>query len=86
MSWTDVFPVLTDEMVDLFAEQSTEEEKRKFEKWFAVDEIFNPSANYKHLVSTSLFWKREYLVEGELPAFDRSTMIRAERLKAVSDG
>ena len=37
MSWTDIFPVLDDEMLDAYGEGVSEEERKQFEEWFGVD-------------------------------------------------
>lgn len=78
MSWTDIFPVLSHEMVEQYADLATMEEKLECERWFEVDEIHNPRSNHKHLVATCLFWKRNYLSEGEIPEITRDSMMGAE--------
>lgn len=83
MSWTDVFPVLSPEMVELFLESVAESEKQQYEDWFSVEEVFNHQEECGHLVSTSLFWKREYLRNGEIPEVSRDSMMRAEELGLV---
>jgi len=56
MSWTDVFPILTDEMVESYENKSTKLERQKFDEWFRVQRVENPH-DVKHVVTTSLFWK-----------------------------
>lgn len=36
MSWTDIFPLLDEEMMDAYRAGVTEEEKGEFEEWFGV--------------------------------------------------
>ena len=36
MSWTDIFPVLDDAMLDAYREGVTEDERKQFEEWFGV--------------------------------------------------
>ncbi len=56
MSWTDAFPVMSDEMVEEFEARATPAEKAELEEWYGVKEIFN-AQDKPHLVSFSLFWK-----------------------------
>jgi hypothetical protein len=72
MSWTDIFPVLTDEMVGNYLAQATGEERRAHDGWFEVAGIFNGQASPSHLISTCLFWKPDLLEQDDLPAFDRA--------------
>ncbi len=37
MSWTDIFPILDEEMMDACRAGVTEEEKEEFEEWFGVE-------------------------------------------------
>lgn len=39
MSWTNVFPVLTDEMVDEYEAQVTAEERVELDDLFAVERV-----------------------------------------------
>ena len=38
MSWTDIFPVLDDAMLDAYREGVTEDERKQFEEWFCLAE------------------------------------------------
>ena len=38
MSWTDIFPVLDDAMLDAYREGVTEDERKQFEDWFCLAE------------------------------------------------
>jgi hypothetical protein len=38
MSWTDIFPVLDDAMLDAYREGVTEDERKQFEERFGVAE------------------------------------------------
>lgn len=80
MSWTDLFPVLTDEMVEQYANLATKVEKLECEGWFEVDEIYNSQCNYRHLVATCLFWKWDNLRDGEIQEVTRDSMMGAEEL------
>ncbi|MEO5916371.1 MAG: hypothetical protein ABIS50_19195 [Luteolibacter sp.] len=80
MSWTEVFPVLVDEMADVFDERSSEEEKINLRFLFEVDVICNQRIGCRHLVSTSLFWKHDGVAQGELPPISRDLMVNASEL------
>ncbi|MBK1884286.1 hypothetical protein JIN85_17840 [Luteolibacter pohnpeiensis] len=54
MSWTEIFPILTDEMLDAYQEQVTPEERAQLDAWLGVDRILNPQPA-SHLVVVSLF-------------------------------
>jgi hypothetical protein len=56
MSWTDVFPVMSEELIDEYEMLATAEEKLQLEEWYGVKETFNIK-DTKHLVSVSLFGK-----------------------------
>lgn len=57
MSWTNVFPVFTEEQIDEFHELATPTEKAQLEEWYGVDRILNPRPEATEIVSVSLFWK-----------------------------
>jgi len=77
MSWTDVFPVLTDEHVADYEAAATPEERAELETWLAVDRIINRS-KAKHLVVFSLFWKNARSDEPDLPPLDRETLLQVQ--------
>lgn len=79
MSWTDAFPVMTDEMVDEFEALATPAEKAELEEWYGVKEIFNAQDN-PHLVSFSLFWKPGSVGEKIYPAPTREILMTAGEL------
>ena len=54
MSWTDIYPVLTDEMLDAYHQEATPDEQEQLAGWFAVDQILNPK-KADHLVVVSLY-------------------------------
>jgi hypothetical protein len=54
VSWTDIYPLLTDEMLDVYQAEATAEEKDKMNEWFSVAEVFNRQQS-EHLVVTSIF-------------------------------
>ena len=86
MSWTDVFPVLTEEFEDQYELEAIPEEKERFEAWFGIRQIINPRVlpgTGQHVVAASLFWKNTKAEEPELPALSRELMKNALRLGLV---
>ncbi len=82
MSWTDVFPVLTDEMVDAYEAEASGAERRKHDRWFEVRRVENPR-DVPHIVSTSLFWKN---IREDLPEIvirSRRSFMNAGRTRRV---
>lgn len=57
MSWSEVFPILSDEHVDAFEAGVSEVESGVLEGYFSVTRVINARPEAKHVVSTSLFWK-----------------------------
>jgi hypothetical protein len=80
MSWTETFPVMSDEMLDQYAASATADQKTYCSTLFEVQEIHNPRATAEHLVAISLFWKRDTSQQGELPAVTRETLVNATKL------
>lgn len=70
MSWTDVFPVLTDDHIEDYESLATESERRLLDEYFGVARVENPRQG-PHLVATSLFWKPANAAELDLPSPDR---------------
>ena len=73
MNWTEIFPILTEELVEEFHEKVTEEERMEFEFLFGVDRIINESES-QHVLAISLFWKNVDGSDQELPAPTRELM------------
>jgi hypothetical protein len=91
MSWTDIFPLLDDNMIAAFEAGVTAAEREEFAEWFEIKEIHqsskighdhqeNPS---KHVVSVTLFWKHVNGGDPELPVPTRELLIDARRLGLV---
>jgi hypothetical protein len=82
MSWTDNFPIFTDEMVDDFQLQATPEERARMEDFYGVERVI--AAQQKpHIVTISLFWKPVSATAPELPTPTRDIMLRAIELGLV---
>jgi len=78
MSWTEVFPIFTDEMVEVFEKEASSAERAELEEWYGVAEVFNSQPDCRHIVSVSLFWKNVRLKDGELPEPSRELMQQAQ--------
>ena len=78
MSWTTVFPVLTDEMLEQYEADSTPVEKAELTAWFSVKKVINAQPQTRHVVSTSLFWKHTRQDDPDLPKLDRKTLKQAK--------
>ena len=79
MSWTTVFPVLSDAMIGQYEAEATAAERAELEGWFSVARIVNPQPAMRHVVSTSLFWKNPRQDDPDLPNLDRQTLKHAKR-------
>lgn len=79
MSWTTVFPVLTDEMIEQFEAEATAAERAELDGWFSIERIVNPKPPTRHVVSTSLFWKHSRQGDPDLPTLDRKTLKHAKK-------
>jgi hypothetical protein len=83
MSWTDVFPVFTDDQLSTYHSSVSPEEAALLRDWCEVAETFNPRPA-RHIVSASLFWKNCGKDEPELPPITRETLVNARDLGLVS--
>ena len=80
MSWTDVFPVFTEEMVDDFHDNATTADKALLEEYYGVEKVLNPQPHLPEIVSTSLFWKNVRAGSPELPSPTREILQNAVEL------
>lgn len=83
MSWTDIFPVFSDEQVTEYQKDATREDEALLTEWLGVAKVINPRQG-RHLVAASLFWKNNRQSEGELPEITRELMMNAGKLGLVS--
>ena len=83
MSWTDVFPVLSDAQVLEYQEVATDGERAMLAECCEVARVENPRSG-PHLVATSLFWKPAHASETDFPQPSRSLLMDAKRLGLVS--
>lgn len=84
MSWSDVFPILSDEMVTEFTDIASPAEQLELDEWFGVSEVFNArTVPGQHVVAASLFWKNAKAEDPELPALSRELLKQAPKLSLV---
>ena len=79
MSWTDVYPVMDEGMVDEFEELATSEEKAELEEWYGVAKEINRQ-DKPHLLAMSLFWKPSSESKTVYPAPTREILMNAGEL------
>ena len=80
MSWTDIFPVFTEEQVDEFHAEATLPEKAQLEEWYGTERIINPQPDKREVVSVSLFWKNVRAGDPELPTPTKELLQNAVEL------
>ena len=73
MSWTSVFPVLTEEQVSEYRELATPAEKTELAVWLGVQKRINLKPS-PHLVAVSIFWKNLRQEEPDLPPLTRELL------------
>lgn len=80
MSWTDAFPVFTEEMVDEFEDQATPEDRANLESWYGTERVLNAQPDKLDVVSVSLFWKNVRYGDPELPTPTREILQNAQAM------
>jgi len=93
MSWTDIFPVLSNELVADYQTLVTPEERAELENLLGVERIIparlprsgkpGPRSQRRHLVSATLFWKHVQGADPDLPVPSRERLVMAKRLGLV---
>lgn len=83
MSWTDVFPVLSDDQIVEYESLATESDRALLAGLCGVARVENPQFG-PHLVATSLFWKPAHAAEPPFPVPNRQLLKDAARLGLVS--
>ena len=79
MSWSESFPIFTEEMVDEYETLATPSERATLEDWYDVEQVFNQQ-DKPHIVSISLFWKNVRDTDPDLPEPTRERMQNAREL------
>jgi hypothetical protein len=83
MSWTDVYPVLTDEQLSDYERLATCEDRLELDEWCGIARRIN-GRPARHRVAVSLFWKNLDADEAELGVTGREQMQNAEELGLIS--
>jgi hypothetical protein len=83
MSWTEVFPYLTDDLLDEYQAQATAEDRAQMRESFGVRSIINEQAEKTHIVSFTLFWKHVNSADPALPPVTPRRMHQARRLGLI---
>jgi len=73
MSWTEIYPVFNDDLLETYQKEASEQEVAILKDWFEVDSIHNEK-RVKHVVATSLFWKPVSPGSADYPAPSRDVM------------
>jgi hypothetical protein len=83
MSWTDVFPYLTDDLLDEYRAQATRADKAQMREWFGVKRVENAQPEKRHIVSFTLFWKHVNAADPDLPHVDARRLRLARQLGLI---
>jgi hypothetical protein len=92
MSWTESFPVLTDEMVETYQRKALQRERRRYEEWFGVEKVMPSGRNLgdrptakqpRQVVSATLFWKCVMGFDPDLPKPTRERLVLARQMGLV---
>jgi hypothetical protein len=90
VSWSSIFPVLSEEMVDNYERDATPADRAQYEEWFGVRRIYKGRRvtrmirGPKHIVSATLFWKNVMGADPDLPKPSRERLVMAKRLGLVN--
>ncbi len=76
MSWTSIFPVLTEDMVTEYKQTARAVERAELETWLGVKRKINVKPS-PHLVAVSVFWKNTRSSEPDLPPLTREILTSA---------
>lgn len=93
MSWTDIFPIFSEEMLRKFRIEVKKKEREELDGWFGVERIARPvkraatgrraRGEREHVVSATLFWKHILAADPELPIATLERLVMARRLGLV---
>jgi hypothetical protein len=73
MSWTEIFPIFDNDMLERYQKEASEREKTAMGELFTVDSIHNEK-KVGHVVATSLFWKPASPGEDDYPPPSKDVM------------
>ena len=78
MTWSDVFPILSDELFDDYLAEASKKFRKETAGWFAEQRTINPRT-VRHIVSVSLFWKNIRSHQPDIVIRDRADFMSAEQ-------
>ncbi|MBK1834842.1 hypothetical protein [Roseibacillus ishigakijimensis] len=78
MSWTQIFPYLTDDQLEEYEQEVTTGERAEFEEMLGVSKVYNRQRGRRHIVTMTLFWKNVNADQPDLvtPTWQRLTQAR----------
>lgn len=82
MSWTETFPILTDENIGQYDANATRTERATLEDLLGVAQVINRQSK-PHIVATSLFWKPLDICNPQLPTPTEELIRNAQQLGLV---
>ena len=77
MSWTEIYPLLDDDLVSQYEMLASDGEKAMLDTWFGEEERHN-RRHGDHVVAASLFWKPPGLLDTEYPPLTREILRNPE--------
>jgi hypothetical protein len=88
MSWTNIFPVMDDHMLESYEQQVFPEKKVEYEELLGIQKIltskrFVQDSGVRHYLSVALFWKNVNAADPELPRPNKDLMVNAKRYGLV---
>ncbi len=82
MTWSDVFPILSDELFDEYLADAPKKFRREAAEWFAEQRTINPRPT-RHIVSVSLFWKNLRSHQPDIVIRDRADFMAAGKSRKL---
>lgn len=82
MTWSNVFPILSEELLDRYMATAPRTLRGQAEKWFGEAQIIN-RRDVSHIVSVSLFWKNIRSSEPDIVIRDRNDFMTAGRRRKL---
>lgn len=79
MSWSDIYPIFSEEQVIDYVDNVNSDDRKILEKWFGVERTINKREG-EHVVAVSLFWRNPKAQDEDLPTITRSLMQNAVSL------
>lgn len=85
-----MFPVLDEDMIQLYLDQATAEDRAELEEWFGVARVVpahrwkgRPLPEERHIVSVTVFWKHVGAKDPDLPVPTLERLVHARRMGLI---